>query len=67
MARRFLPLVIEVAGYVLVSAAAFLTDVRLGIAVVGLVALRESRWLRPKLAAAATVEPLSGSDATSTP
>lgn len=44
---RYLPLAVEAVGYVLISAGAFLIDLRLGLAVVGLGLLYEAREARP--------------------
>lgn len=40
---RYLPSVIELAGYLSITAAAFLTDPRLGLAVLGACALYDAR------------------------
>lgn len=40
---RYLPLVVQLVGYVLVSIGAFLIDLRVGLAVVGLSLLYEAR------------------------
>lgn len=40
---RFVPYAIEAVSYLLVVVAAFAADIRLGIAVLGLIGLRESR------------------------
>ncbi len=40
---RFVPLAVEAVSYLLVAGAAFATDIRLGLAVLGLIGLRESR------------------------
>lgn len=45
--RVALPIVAEVAGYILVTTGAFLVDLRLGLAVVGLALLYEAREARP--------------------
>jgi hypothetical protein len=42
---RFVPLAVEAVSYLLVAAAAFATDIRLGVAVLGLIGLRESHEL----------------------
>ena len=44
---RYLPLLVEGAGYLLVSAGAFLFDLRLGVVVVGIGLLYEAREARP--------------------
>lgn len=43
---RILPSAIELAGYALLSAAAFLTDFRLGLAMVGLLAVVDARGVQ---------------------
>lgn len=43
---RFLPSVIEMTGYALLATAAFLVDVRLGIAAIGLSALYDVRGIK---------------------
>ncbi len=44
---RYLPLLVEAAGYLLVAAGAFLIDLRLGVVAVGIGLLYEAREARP--------------------